>query len=437
MELLEPEIPQRDKDIGAQEPQVKPYAWYALAILTAFHSVNAIDRQVMFVVLEPMKAEFRIGDATAGALTGMAHGIAFALTALPLAWMADRMNRARLLSVMAIIWGCATAFVSIASTIPQLFIARMSVGASESGTTPACFSLIADYFPPRRRGTAVGLYFVSAAIGTGGAYIIGARVTVAFGWRATFLVAAVPTLIVALIALLTLRDPGRGRFEQSNREKAEALGMHQVVPIIVRSPAIMCGIVGHTAAIMTISAYYAFSISMLVRDHGQTLKEAALLVGIATGLSHALGSILGGPLCDRFTQGRGDRIGLFPALILILAIPVGMVMTLSTALPITTLGLFAFTFLAGMWLPHGYATPFTLAPPEARASTMGVTLIFTNLIGTGLGPALAGFMSDRFGSISDALASMLIFYLTGALFLSIASWLSRTAAAISAEPVVD
>jgi MFS family permease len=114
-----------------------------------------------------------------------------------------------------------------------------------------------------------------------------------------------------------------------------------------------------------------------------------------------------------------------------------MVMTLSTALPITTLGLFAFTFLAGMWLPHGYATPFTLAPPEARASTMGVTLIFTNLIGTGLGPALAGFMSDRFGSISDALASMLIFYLTGALFLSLASWLSRTAAAISAEPVVD
>ncbi len=416
------------------DARIPPYAWYALALLTAFHAVNAIDRQVMFVVLEPMKAEFHISDATAGALTGMAHGIAFATTTVPLAWLADRLNRARLLSAMAMIWGCLTAFAGFAVTIPQLFLARMGVGAAEGGTTPACFSLIADYFPPHRRGTAVGVYFVSAAIGTGGTYIVGARVADAFGWRAAFLVAAAPTILISLIAFATLRDPGRGRFDQETTHADATLPIQKVVPMILCSPALMCGIIGHMMAVMTISAYYAFSISMFVREHGQTLKEAAFLVGLATGVSHAFGSVIGGPLCDRITAGRADRIGFFPAAILVIAVPAGLLMTVSGSLAIATIGLFLFTFLAGIWLPHGYATPFTLAPAEARASTMGVTLIFTNLVGTGVGPFLAGFMSDRFGSMGEALATMLVFYLTGAAFLALASWQFRRARMVRSMP---
>jgi len=412
----------RGRDDRAEGDRITAYTWYVLAILTAFQTVHTIDRNVVYVVLEPLKREFHLTDGEAGALGGLAHALTFAVTSVPLSWLADRYNRTKLLSVMAGCWGALTLVCGFATSASMLFLSRMGVGAAEGGTGPACLSLIADYFPVRRRATALAVYFLSAAIGTGGTFMLGAQIAQHYGWRAAFMVASIPTFLIALLAFFTLREPIRGRFDTAPTTATAKPSLKQAFGEILRTPPLLCGVIGLTLSVAVIAAFYAFGVSFFVRTHGMSLGRAALLVGLATGLAHGVGSIVGGPVADRLTQGKAERVGYFPATIVLLSIPSGALMLLGPSIPVSAVGLFLFTFFAGCWIPQGYAVPLALAPARIRGSSVGFTQVFTNLLGTGSGPALAGVLSDSYGnSLRYALLTMLSLYFVGAVFFVLAS----------------
>jgi MFS family permease len=416
--------------VQAKDDNITAYAWYVLAILTLFHAMHTIDRNVIYVVLEPLKHEFDLSDGGAGAIAGLAHGMAFAIFSIPIGWLADRTNRSKLLPIMAAAWGIATLFCGAVSSAKSLFLARMAVGATEGGTMPACLSLINDYFPPHRRATAQGIFFISIAIGSAVTFTVGAVVAERYGWRYAFFLAGLPVILLAVIGYLTLREPVRGRFESVNPGEAEAhLPLRKVPGTVLKNRPLLFGVLGQTLATTPTSALYAFAVSYFVRSHDLTLADAGIMVALGTGVASAIGSVAGGPIADRIMNGASHRVGYFPGALIPLTVVAGAVMLLSPTLPLAVAGFFCMAMLIGAWLPQGYAVPFSLAPAGSRATMLGLTQLFTNLIGTGSGPVIAGLLSDRIGgadSLRYALFAMLLIYPVASLLFIMAS---RTAGA--------
>ena len=194
---------------GSQEAVSVARRWYTLLLLTGVFAINSIDRNVMSVVLEPVKHEFRISDTAMGTLVGVAHTTAFAVFVIPMGLLADRMNRVRLVSGLVILWSGLTALSAMATGYVSLLLVRMGVGAAEAGSPPASVALIADMFPAEERPTALSTYYLAAAIGTGAIFLFGGYVAHRFGWRAVFVIAGAPGLLFGLLLLLTVREPRR------------------------------------------------------------------------------------------------------------------------------------------------------------------------------------------------------------------------------------
>src|SRR5690606_9272996 len=194
---------------GASATPVAKGAWYTLIVLTLVYVSNSIDRTVMSILIEPVKAEFQLSDSQLGVLTGLAFGLTYALAGLPMGWLIDRVNRTKLLAAVVAIWSVCTSICGFAQSYPALVMARLAVGASESAAAPTAMSMIADLFPKERRSTAMGIFWTSTAFGTARSLLLGGVIAAIYGWRAAFFVAGVPGLILAVLIFLTVREPAR------------------------------------------------------------------------------------------------------------------------------------------------------------------------------------------------------------------------------------
>ena len=199
--------------MGTQQPASSRQAYWTLALLTLVYLVHSIDRQVISVVLEPIRHEFHASDKMLG-LIALAYSVLFALACLPAGWLIDRTNRVRLLSGLLAGWSGLTALCGFTASFAMLLLARAGVGAAEAGASPTIMSLISDYFEPRRRALAIGICYTSTAFGVSASFLIGSIVAAAHGWRAAFWVAGAPGLILAASILATLREPTRGAMDR-------------------------------------------------------------------------------------------------------------------------------------------------------------------------------------------------------------------------------
>src|SRR6202789_4381598 len=184
-------------------------SWYALTIMLLIYSCNFLDRAVLSLVAEPVRREVALSDSQLGVLNGFAFGLMFALVGIPIGLLVDRVNRCRLLAAMVFLWSSATAGCALARNYLGLLIGRMAVGAAESGGAPTSFSLISDYFPPRLRSSAVGLYYMGGAIGGLMCYLVGSQVAAHYGWRAALLASSVPPGMLGGLGPSMVRDPPR------------------------------------------------------------------------------------------------------------------------------------------------------------------------------------------------------------------------------------
>jgi MFS family permease len=390
------------------------YRGYVLGLLLVVYVVNFIDRSIVNILLQPIKAEFQPSDTALGFLSGVAFAIFYATLGLPIARWADRGVRRDIIALALALWSGMTVLCGLARTFPQLALARIGVGVGEAGCSPPAHSILSDYYPPEKRGTAFATYALGIPIGTAFGFLLGGWMAETLGWRAAFMLVGAPGLLLAVVVRLTLREPLRGMSE-ARRDTGPAPDLGQVM----RS---MWGLASfrHLAAAATLHAFVGYGVgawnaAFLMRSHGMSIGEVGTWlagIGIVFG---GLGTFLGGLLADRLSP-RDVRWTLWvPGVSTLIAVPFSIAFylwpTVEVALAIAGIPV----FLGAMYLGPTFSITQALAPLRMRAVASAFMLFLLNLIGLGLGPQIVGIASDLLAphlegeSLRGALALVVIF----------------------------
>ena len=365
----------------------------ALAMLTVVYAFNFIDRQILVILQEAIKADMGLSDAQLGLLSGFSFALIYVTAGIPIAYWADRGNRKNIISLALFVWSGMTALSGLAQNYTHLLLARIGVGLGEAGGSPPAHSIISDYYPPEKRGTAMSIYSAGLYFGILMGYVLGGVVADALGWRTTFMLVGIPGVLFALLLAAVVREPVRGRWEQpaTNSHKP---GLGETLRTLVgfRSFVFLAAAtgVGNFAGYGTGN----FAASLYLRNHGLSLTEVGMLLALAGGFSGMIGTFLGGWLGDRL--GAGDKRWYLwvPAIGGLLAQPVSMVYYLTDSTGVAIVFQFLATVCFSTFLGPCLAISHTLVHPAMRAFTSAVLFFVLNLIGLGLGPLSTGLISD-------------------------------------------
>lgn len=380
---------------------------YGLALLFVVSCLNYLDRYILSILLEPIRLEFGLNDTQMGLLSGLAFALFYATLGLPLARLADRGNRRRLLAGALALWSAMTALGAAATGFWTLLLTRIGVGVGEAGAAPASHSLIADYYPPDRRGGALGVFTAGGTVGYLLAFIVGGVVAEAFGWRWALAAVGLPGVIVALLVWFTLPEPRDRRQGASTAAPASAgadlrrLWSDRAYRQLVYG-ATLWMFVGY-GAVQWVSAYF-------MRVHDLSVGEVGLIYGLAGAAASLVGAIAGGVLADRFARRSPAALALVPAFACFLAYPLQLPVFLLSDVPVMMGAAFVAGVALSAALPAMYAAFHAILEDRLRAFGIAVLLFVGNLVGMGLGPLVLGVVSDalapRFGD--DALKFALI-----------------------------
>lgn len=369
-----------------------------LGLLTLMATVQFFDRALMVVIMEPIKTEFALTDAQLGVMAGLSYAAAFALAGIPLGWLADRTHRRNLLAGLLMVWSAMVALVGSANSFAMLIAARIGIGAMDAGGQPCSVSMIADLYPPQRRASAVAVFYVGVPLGMAAGFMAGGLLAAHWGWRAALFIAAVPGMVLALALLVWVREPMRGASEG-------AAPIHEVTPALGETlrymwaqRSLMHLMAASVLVTAASSAMMSWIGSLLIRSHGLSLEEVGLMTAICMGGFGALGTLVLGRVADQV--GARDmraqpRLMAFGALLIAVF---GSVVCLASSVAVAAVALALFAAcVAGLNGPT-YALTQTLVRLRMRGISMSVLLVLLNLIGVGVGPTLAGALSDVFAA---------------------------------------
>ena len=387
-----------------------------LAVLFLVSTSNYVDRNIIGVLLEPIKHEFRVSDTRLGLLTGFSFAIFYATLGIPVARLADRGNRQLVITVSLVVWSVMTAGCGLARSFLQLALARIGVGVGEAGALPPAQSLIADYYPPARRGKALGTFMMSATAGYLLGVVGGGQIAQAFGWRMAFLVVGLPGLALGLLTHFSLDEPRR-RPAFAVRE-AETESLRGSIRSLLAKTSFVDMLISMVLYFLLAYGVLVFSISFLVRTYGATVGDASAAYGVSQAVTSVVGSYFGGALVDRMARKNVVWLARVPGILLLLSWPIH---ELAVAVPSYwgAIGLFAVgNLLLSGAAPAQFAAFHAVCGSKRRAMSVAVVFFFANLIGTGFGPLVTGRLSDTFSpsmgpalGLRYALMAVLIFFL--------------------------
>jgi MFS family permease len=395
-------------------PLAKGEYRYAMALLIGISVVNYIDRQVINIVAEPIKRELHLADWQIGVLTGLAFGVLYTFLGLPIARLAERSHRPRIIATAAALWSVFTVASGLVRNYGQLALARVGVGLGEAGCVPPSHSLIMDYAPREKRNSAMALFGMSPQLGVVIGLASGGLVADAYGWRAAFLLAGGPGLILAVIAAFTLPEPRLGLRDPGAPTTATAPSIFALFRLVRPKRTYWLLGAGITLNVFIALASGPFIASFFLRNHPQELAKMAgaagtllgvrlgsvgllgLILGGVLGIDGALGSWCGGLIADRMGLADPRRHLQVPAVAILLWAPVFLGVLTAPSLGLAFMLLGVQGFLAAVYYGPTFAAWLSLTPPNMRATNSALILFSSNLIGLGLGPAFIGLLSDHY-----------------------------------------
>jgi len=374
------------------------YRRYLLAILVLVYALNFLDRQIINILAESIKRDLDISDTQLGLLTGTAFGIFYSLLGLPIARLADRSHRVNIIAASLAIWSTLTAVCGLTHTYAQLFLARLGVGIGEAGGTPASQALISDHFPVDRRATAMAIFNMGVPLGSFLGFLMGGYINDWLGWRAAFLIAGLPGLLLVVLIKLTLREPVRGAADGLQARAAEPPPpLRATLAMLFSRRSFAPVILGGTCGIFIVYITNAWLPSYFIRLHGLTAGEAGRWLALCIGLGGALGAFGGGALVD-FLKPRVPRAEIVVlATSTALSFPAFLLTVLSHDTNMALVGMFILYCLAYVWMGPTSSMVQSIAPVRSRALATGVQLFAGNVISLAFGPPLIGLLSDTFG----------------------------------------
>ena len=402
-------------ETSTTKPAAIPYpsnksGWFLVAMLTTAYVLSYIDRSIIGLLIEPIKADLDLTDADIGWILGPAFGLIYVLAGLPLGWLVDRKRRTRIVAFGIIVWSLATAFCGLARNFWQLFLARMTVGAGEAVLSPSAMSMISDSFPPERRGKPIAVYVGALSVGAAIASLIGGGVTqwakttdnIAIPvlgelapWQLTFFAVGLPGLILAVV-FFALKEPPRRATEIRDGEELLGNEMKDALGYVGRNIGPYAGFIS-LACVMTICAYsQGFLPSVFNRTWGWETEHYAYVNAVVLLLSGPPAVFGAGWLSDRWAQaGRDDA----PLRLLVIGF---LVMIPTAILPMfMPTGELAFVFLFFNTSAIGIITAMALnallaiTPSQVRGQITALYYIVISLSGLFLGPSTVGYLSTN------------------------------------------
>jgi MFS family permease len=417
-----------DRPTGAPPTFAGVRAWIVLGMLWFVYVLNFLDRQLLAILAKPIQDSLHISDRQLGLIGGLYFALFYCFIAIPVGWLADKTNRVKVLSLSCAIWSAATMGCGLSATYPQLVTARMMVGFGEAGGVPPSYSILSDYFPAGRRGTAFGTYNLGPPIGAALGIAFGATIAAAFNWRRAFLLVGAAGVVAALAVLFIVEEPRRGALDPAGQLAASNAGFWQTFAMFFSRPTIVLTALGSGATQFITYGLGNFATLFLMREKGMSLSQVAVYYALVVGIAMTAGIFVSGRLVDRFTRKSKQAYGLLPAASLALAAPfyVGFVWTNSWA--VALLFLIFPTFLNYFYLSSSVALVQEEVRADQRAMSGALLLLVMNFIGLGLGPTYVGAASDYFRaghpghSLQFALYTLLPFY---ALAIILFLWLAH------------
>ena len=375
------------------------YKWYVLGVLTAVYASSHVDRQIMGILLEPIKLELDASDTQMGFLIGLTFAIFYATLGMPIAMLADRTNRRNIIAIATTVWSLMTVLCGVAQTFVQLALARIGVGSGEAGSSPPSHSVIADLFEPATRGTAMGVFALGVNVGLLIAYLVGGWMSEHFGWRVTFVAVGVPGLVIAALVYFTTQEPERGASEEvASQSDDQAPPFSAVATRMWRVKSIRHLVAGASVAGFVGYGFVLWMPSFLMRSHGLSPTEVGLTLALMTGIVGGLGTFTAGKLVDVLAK-RDERWRCW----LVAAAKGGYVPFLALVFVVDDFWTFLAVYLVpaffgGFFLAPTFALVQGLVNVRMRALASSITLFILNIIGLGFGPQLVGILSDLFAA---------------------------------------
>ena len=382
--------------MDADAPVTDRYRRYVLGLLVVVYVFNFIDRQILTILLEPIKRDLDLSDGALGFLSGLAFALFYSTLGVPIARWADRGVRRSIIAGALFLWSGMTALTGLAQSFWQLALARVGVGVGEAGCSPPAHALISDYFPADRRATALSIYALGIPIGSAIGVLTGGWVNEFFGWRVAFAVVGVPGLLLAAVVRWTLREPPRGLADGRAPEPAPAGESALLVfRFMLRLPSFR-----HLSLAGALHAFYgygaaAFIPAFLIRVHGFETGELATWLALLIAVFGALGTYLGGRVGDWLARRGDPRWYMWvPAVATLATVPFVLGFYLWPSGYVALLFHVPTSIASAMWLGPTFATTQNLAPLRMRATASALLLLIVNLIGLGMGPWAVGALSD-------------------------------------------
>ena len=381
-------------ETSAEKEVSNIYRNYVLVMLTLVYVFNFVDRQLLVILQESIKKDLHLSDTQLGLLSGFTFAIFYVTMGIPIARFADKGNRRNIVAISLGIWSLMTACSGLARNFIQLLLARIGVGVGEAGGSPSAHAMISDYFPPKRRSTALSLYSSGIYFGILIGFLMGGYLNQTLGWRTAFFVLGMPGIVFSLLVYFSVKEPRRGATDEDASIATETHSFTQVIKLLYAKKTFVFLALATGLHVFCIYGLANWAPSFLQRLHGLKSSETGRLLGPIFGIGGAIGSLAGGFLTDRF--GKEDKRWYLkiPAYAIIISIPcaAGALFLQNTFLSAICLGLCV--LLQSTYLGPSIAVAHSLVPASMRSLASAVLFFALNLIGLGFGPLVVGMISD-------------------------------------------
>lgn len=412
-------------------PPTPAYRRYVLALLVVVYTMNFLDRQILGILVPQIKAELGLSDGQIGLMGGVAFAALYTTLGVPIAWLADRSSRRRIIAYALGLWSAFTTLCGLAGSFWQLFLARVGVGIGEAGGVAPAYSMVSDYFPREQRARALAVYSLGIPIGSAVGILFGGLIASAIDWRAAFVIVGLVGLVIAPIFRFTVRDPARGGADRrASAPAAPALRpapFRAVASLLLAKPSFW--LVSFGAGCASVCGYgLAFWLpSFFQRSFELSLVDTALFYSAITFVGGCLGIYGGGLLADRLGARSRSAYPRIPAAAFLIALPCFFAAVNTTNLVVGFVLFVIPTGLNLMWLGPVTTAVQHLVPANMRTTASAMFLLINNLLGIAVGYYYFGAMSDllrpTYGdeSLRYAIYTGLGFYVIASLLFFIAS----------------
>lgn len=430
---------------NADNGRVKMSGTMVLALLVLVYTLNFLDRQILSILAPAIQAELHLSDTQIGLMRGVSFALFYSILGIPIAFMADRVNRTNLITIALTIWSAMTAVCGVATNFWQLFLARMFVGVGEAGGVAPAYSIISDYFEPKKRARAIAIYSLGIPIGSAIGLIFGAVIATIMDWRTAFIITGIIGIIFAPIFRILMKEPQRGANDRVGAKTAPAK-INEVIATLASKPSFWTLSFGAAAASMMGYGIVAWLPAFFVRSYGDNLISAMswlpaylipkgagvlLYAGYFYGIMYFVGGLigmsLGGVISDKLGAKSKGAYAAVPAFAFLLSLPFFVLGTVTNNVGLAFFVYLVPTALGLVWLGPVTSAVQNIVPPNMRATAAALFLFVNSLVGIGLGDILIGFISDALKvhyaeeSLRYSILSGTIFYVIAAALLLISA----------------